>query len=149
MTGTAKRLAIALACSLAVNLFLAGFFATRAMHGGRHHGRGHHGHFMGPHGLAGGDPAVRQAVRGAMQRRDGELRAHGEQLHRARAAVGAAFRAEPFDAQALQRALSDLRVQSSRSQELMHESLIEIAPRLTSEQRARLAERALEREGPR
>lgn len=146
MTPTVKRLAIALALSVALNLFVAGFVAMRVLHGGRHHPRGPHGHFIGPRGLSGGDPAIKQAVRGAMQRRGGELRAHGERLHAARTAVSAAFGAEPFDAPALRQALSDLRVQTELSQRLMHESLIEVAPALTPEQRARLARRVLDRE---
>jgi Spy/CpxP family protein refolding chaperone len=146
MTPTVKRLAIALALSLAVNLFLAGFFTMRALHGRRHHPRGHHGHFMGPRGLSGGDPAIKQAMRRAMQRRDGEFRAHKQRLHDARATVSAAFGAEPFDAAALQRALEGLRADTAESQRLMHDALMEVAPGLTAEQRARLARRALERE---
>jgi Spy/CpxP family protein refolding chaperone len=146
MTATVKRLAIALALSLAVNLFLAGFFTMRALHGRRHHPRGHHGHFMGPRGMAGGDPAIKQAMRRVMQRRDGDFRAHKQRLHDARAGVSAAFGAEPFDGAALGRALAGLRAQTAESQRLMHEALIEVAPQLTAEQRSRLARRALDRE---
>jgi uncharacterized membrane protein len=146
MTITARRLAIALAISVALNLFLAGFVAMRALHGGRHHARGQHGPFLGPRKLSGGDPAIRQALRAAMKRRDGEFRAHGQHLHGARVAVSAAFGAEPFDAQALERAFVDLRARTVESQALMHGVLAEVAPTLTSAQRARLAEHALARE---
>jgi Spy/CpxP family protein refolding chaperone len=148
MTPTAKRLAIALAVSVAVNLFLVGFIAVRALHGGRaHERRHHHGHFLGPRGLGrDGDPQAEQAMRRAMQRREATFRAQGDKLRATRGTVSAAFQAEPFDPQALARALAELRTQTVESQRLMHESLVEVAPALSPEQRARLARRALDRE---
>ena len=148
MTPVTRRLAIALAVSVAVNLFLVGFIAMRAYRGGRHHERGHrHGHELGPRAFGrDGDPQADQAMRRVMQRREAALRAQGRKLRATRGAVSAAFRAEPFDPQALARELAELRAQTAESQRLMHEALVEVAPTLTPEQRARLARRALERE---
>ena len=81
------------------------------------------------------------------QRRAADFRAQHEKLRATRRQVGAAFEAEPFDAKALETALAELRAQTAESQRMLHESLIEVAPSLTPEQRARLAHRALER-GP-
>jgi Spy/CpxP family protein refolding chaperone len=148
MTTMARRLAIALVVSVALNLFLGGFIlAMRAFRADAGHERGHrHGHFIGPRGLLrDGDPAVERAVRGVMQRRERALRAQGEKLRASRRAASAAFAAEPFDAQALERALAELRAQTMESQRLMHQALVEVAPSLTPEQRERLPKRALSR----
>lgn len=168
MTITAKRLAIALATSLALNLFLVGFVAARALwgrgafdgreyhgrehHGGEHHAGEdhadeHHGHFFGPRGLAGdASGGARQAMRRVLEERKDAFRQQRRSLHAARGAVSEAFAAEPFDRAALERALAELRAQTAESQRIMHESLIEVAPELSPEQRARLAKHALGRE---
>jgi Spy/CpxP family protein refolding chaperone len=92
-----------------------------------------------------GDPRVEAAMGRVIDRRGPALRAQREKLRATRGRVAAAFEAEPFDAAALDRALADLRAQTADSQRLMHEALIEAAPSLTAEQRARLGRRALER----
>jgi len=151
MTPTARRLVIALAVSVALNLFLVGFIAMRAYRGGSHHERGdRHGQELGPRALGrDGDPQSDQAMRRVMQRREAALRAQGQKLRATRGAVSAAFRAEPFDARVLARELAELRAQTAESQRLMHEALVEVAPTLTPEQRARLARRALREHGGR
>ena len=143
-----RRLAVALAVSVAVNLFLGGFIAARALRGGGHHDARHeHGHFLGPRGLSrDGDSGAEQALRRTMRKREVAFRGQKQEMHVARDAVSAAFQAEPFDPHALERALTALRAETAASQALMHESLIEAAPALSTGQRRRLAERVLERE---
>jgi Spy/CpxP family protein refolding chaperone len=138
---TAKRLWIALAVSLTLNLFGLGFMSARALHGrgGDHHGP--RGPFFGPRGLLldaelGG--SMDAQVRGVMERHRESLRAQREQLRQARRAVQTALMSEPFDAGALKQALARLRQRTGESQALMHAALIEIAPALTHEQRERL-----------
>ena len=50
-----------------------------------------------------------------------------------------ALSAEPFDAQALERALGELRASTADSQALMHTALLEVARSLPVDQRRRLA----------
>jgi hypothetical protein len=51
MSSATKRLAIALAISVAANLFVAGFVIARAVYHVPHHREGMHGPFLGPHGM--------------------------------------------------------------------------------------------------
>ena len=138
MNTAGKRLWIALAISLTLNLFGLGFMSARWLHGpgGDHHGP--RGPFFGPRGLLldselGG--SMDAEVRGVMERHRESLRAQREQLREARQAVGAALGSEPFDAEALKQALARLRQATGESQALMHAALIEIAPALTHAQR--------------
>jgi Spy/CpxP family protein refolding chaperone len=141
MNTAARRLWIALAISLTLNLFGLGFMSARFLHGRGGDHRGPRGPFFGPRGLMldaelGG--SIDAEVRGVMERHRESLRAQREQLREARQAVSAALRSEPFDAGALKQALARLRQMTNESQALMHAALIEIAPALTHEQRERL-----------
>jgi Spy/CpxP family protein refolding chaperone len=142
MSTASKRLWIALAISLTLNLFAGGFISARLLHGrGGDHG-GPHGPFFGPRGLlldAEFGASMDAQVRAVMERHRESLRGQREQLRQARQAVGAALTSEPFDAAVLEQALARLRQRTDESQALMHAALIEIAPALTHEQRERLA----------
>ena len=148
MTPATNRLAIALVISVALNLVLFGFMAARSLGRGAERceeRRGRHGHFLGPRAfMRDGDPQVEQAMVRVIERRGPALRSQRDKLRATRGRVAAAFEAEPFDAAALTRALEELRARTSESQRLMHEALIDAAPSLTAEQRARLAHRALD-----
>jgi Spy/CpxP family protein refolding chaperone len=152
MNSTGKRVWIALAISLTLNLFGLGFLSARFWHGRPTDHGGPHGPFFGPGGLlldaelAG--PLDAQ-VRGVMERHREALRAQREQLRDARAAVHVALTSEPFDAEALKSALGRLRQMTDQSQALMHAALIEIAPSLTHEQRERLEPMHRPHGGPR
>lgn len=140
-----KRLAIALGVSVVLNLFFVSLFAAHALHGGRHHDRAH-GAFFGPWGpMRDGDRATKQAVRRVMKKHEAALHAQGDQLRESRRAISAALDAQPFDPAALEKALADLRAQTSISQELLHKSLVDVAKTLTPEQRNHFARHALRR----
>src|SRR6476661_6022365 len=113
MTPTTRRIAIALAVSAALNLFLGGFIAARVLGGNRCDERAsNHGPFFGPRALMRGeDPEVEQAMNRVRQRRAADFQAQHEKLRATRHQVGAAFGAEPFDAKALETALAELRAQ--------------------------------------
>jgi len=119
-----NRLRWALALSVLLNLFLLGFGASRwmqrrEMHG--HHPRGDRGAFLK---LVPPTP---------------ELRAQHRLLLDARRDVGQALRAEPYDAKALDSALTSLRATTAKSQDLLHARLLDQAGKLTAKQRAELA----------
>jgi Spy/CpxP family protein refolding chaperone len=141
MNATGKRLAIALAISVMLNLFLLGFMSARLLHGPFAHGE-LHGPFFGPRGLLsrGAPPgAAGERVRGMMERRREAMRSQRAALRDAQHAVRDALSKEPFDATALERALEQLKRATADSQSLMHSALLEIAPSLTAEQRQQLA----------
>lgn len=141
MNTTVKRLWIALAISMTLNLFALGFMSARLLHGrGGGHG-GPRGPFFGPRALL-MDPELRGSMdgpmRGVIERHRESLRAQRQELRQARQAVHAALTAEPFDGEALEQALARLRQRTEQSQALMHAALVEIAPTLTHQQRERL-----------
>ena len=141
MNTAGKRLWVALAISLTLNLFGLGFMSARFLHGHRGDHGGPRGPFFGPRSLlldAELGDSMDAEVRGVMERHRESLRAQREQLRKARQAVSAALTSEPFDAGALTQALARLRQMTDESQALRHAALIEIAPALTREQRQRL-----------
>jgi uncharacterized membrane protein len=130
----AKRSSWLLALSLGLNLFLIAYggarwlrrpeaHAARGAEMGRHEGREHRGHGLGPWL---GPPTP-------------ELRAQHQALSAARHGVGAALSADPFDAEKLRSALATLRSTTSRGQELVHQKLVERASQMTASERAELA----------
>ncbi|MDB4986042.1 MAG: hypothetical protein JWN04_1220 [Myxococcaceae bacterium] len=128
MNTLTKRLSWALALSLGLNLFLLGFGGSRWL---RMHGRHREGAALhGPHAAG---------VWRTLVLNTPELRAQHHTLTDARRAVGAALRAEPYDAGKLAGALSALRNTTARSQEMLHQHLLEEAPSLSREQRRELA----------
>jgi uncharacterized membrane protein len=140
MTPLAKRLSIALAVSIALNLLLAGIFVGRALHR--------------PPRLP---EREMQALRGE---REGNraplrrlLREHGDELKERRGAIGearrtaqAALEAEPFERAALERALESLRNETVASQKIMHGAIADAAAKGTPEERKKLGH-ALDRVG--
>ncbi|HEY6876396.1 MAG TPA: periplasmic heavy metal sensor [Polyangiales bacterium] len=115
-----KRLSWALAISIGLNLFLLGFGAARAW-------RGH------------GGPAHRPGLMRMLGPPSPELRAQHHELEAARKRVAEAFAAEPYDRTRAEHALADLRARVTRSQELLHQHLLERADTLPPEERRRLA----------
>jgi uncharacterized membrane protein len=140
MTPLAKRLSIALAVSIALNLLLGGIMLGRVFHR--------------PH------PPPRAEREGPAARfeRDGRrgplrelFREQGDALREKRRAIGEARRtartaleSEPFDRAALERALETLRKETGSSQELMHRAIVEAAAKGSADERKKLAH-ALER----
>ena len=141
MTKTTKRLVIALAASVAVNLFLGGFLTSRAFI----HRRGEHlaepGPFLGPRGLLGprgmanATPEVKKVLE---QHREG-LREHRRRMHEARRGVAEALTTEPFERARLEQALAGARSATDASQAAMHAALLEVAATVGPEERRELA----------
>jgi uncharacterized membrane protein len=139
VTPLVRKLSIALAVSVALNLFALGFLAARGFHGhgdhGPHareelrkrHGRARHG--FGPYAAE-----LSEARRTAM-------RSHRQAIGDAQHAVTEALRAEPFDRAALQAALQTLRARQAAAGEAAHGALVELAAKLDAPGRRALAER--------
>lgn len=156
MDRTTKLLALGLAGSLALNLFFAGFALGRR--GGFHRGpfgRGqsgmHHermgrrhgpGMDLGPTGFLrrAGLPDAGPEVSRILDAQRSALRTQHGAVGRARAAVAATLRTEPFDAGRFAQTLVALRAETSRMQEQMHGAFVEVARTLSPEQRKRMAD---------
>ena len=156
MTPWAKRLAIALALSIGVNLLFAGYVLGFGLHGpravggaigmgngpgmgmGRGMGRGS-GMGMG-HGMGSGTGCRRPALRTAIELRGNDVRACRQDIDKARDTVRVVLGHEPLDRAALEQALATLRAQSGRGQELTHQAIVEAATRAAPEQRHQLAD---------
>ena len=141
MTPIVRKLGIALAVSVAVNLFTLGFLTARGFHGARGHDgpahgaqeqrmrRGRDAHGFGPYAAE-----LSEARRTAM-------RGHRQTIAEAQRAVAAALGAEPFDRAALQAALQALRARQAAAGEAAHDALVELAGKLDAPSRRALAER--------
>jgi uncharacterized membrane protein len=131
MTPLAKRLSIALAVSIALNLLLAGILVGRAFHRGPLPDRD--------------KPALhrerdgrRAPLRGLYREHDDELRDKRRAIGAARRTARAALEAEPFDRAALERALEALRKETGASQEIMHKAIVDAASKGSPEERKKL-----------
>jgi uncharacterized membrane protein len=140
MTPLAKRLSIALAVSVAVNLLLGGIRAGRA--------------FRKSHRGADDVPALRPEreerrgpLRELYREHSEEFRENRRAIVEARKAARAALEKEPFDRAALESALATLRKETVASQEIMHRSILVAAETGSPEKRKELAG-ALQRSGP-
>lgn len=162
---TRKTLAIGLLASLALNLFLAGVL-TRSWSKGAHCGEAHGPQHSPPeHRRNAGDPPgdrrraekdrgppdlelLRQMIR-IMGREDprvqqvlSESRQHMRRkrvdLSQARSQVLSALTANPYRPEALQSALADLKAQSQELQGQAQTHVVELAGKLTAEERHRL-----------
>ena len=170
MDSITKRLVIALAVSLSLNLFFIGFgvgrrSGLRGMHMrggppgmGMDHGMDHgmgagagrgaemrrgmeRGMELGPRGLlhrAGLDDAGPE-VEKIIDAQRAVLRSQRDAIGATREHVADALQAEPFDAQKFAEALTELRTQTGQLQTQMHGTFVEVAKRLSKEQRAKVA----------
>ncbi len=137
-----KRLSLALAISAGLNCFFIGYGITmrHKLHGMRD-GPMAHGLELGPHGLlqrvglADVGPEIEQLVKGQRA----ALRAQRDAVVAARAHVTDALEAEPFDTQRFSGALAELRTQSAQMQAQMHSAFVQVAQKLTLEQRKHVA----------
>lgn len=138
-----QRLSVALAVSLALNLFFGGFVVARMML------RRHHTHQMGPHPMEGpigmlrdvDDPKLRKHMQRLFEGQREHFERDREQIRAARQKVGHALEREPPDHAELEAAFNELRSATTASQARLHHTLIELAPELTPEQRAKLIRR--------
>lgn len=138
-----------LAVSVGINIFGAGLLVARCSRP-HHEGPAARGSFrpgapmmfrvreaFGEQLPEGAKSALRAQVRAARQQR--------QELRKAHEGVRAALEADTFDPQTLAQALRDLRMNTTRMQETLHEGLVQIAQSATPEQRKRLAEQNLRR----
>jgi uncharacterized membrane protein len=130
VTPVVKKLGIALAVSLGLCAFLAGFVVMGLLRGPCH------GRLHGPGPLAHGEkgPHFRQLLHG----HEKELSGSRRELRAARKRVQKALEAEPFDKARLEGELANLRAETARSQEAVHNALVEAASSMTPEQRRHL-----------
>lgn len=133
---TSKKLAVILAISLGLNLFLLGVLSVGLFRGPRP------SRFDGPgpdaSALLRGGPGEHPRLHKLMGRHKPELVEQRRALRSARARVGAALEAEPFDRARLEGELANLRKETLRSQETMHRALVELAGDMPPEERKRL-----------
>jgi hypothetical protein len=141
VTPLVRKLSIALAVSVALNLFALGFLVARGFHGHRGHGGPpeareelHARHGRKARGFGPYAAELSEARRTAM-------RSHRRGIADAQRAVTRALAAEPFDRAALQAALQALRAQQAAAGEAAHDALVELAGKLDAPGRRALAER--------
>jgi uncharacterized membrane protein len=123
-----KLVLLALAISVALNVFLLGFFAARVVR------RSHDGRFFDESG------EHSTVLRESWRKRAETLRGRREAVDLARRGVRAALLAEPFDAEALTTALAALRAETNQTQAALDQALVEFARGLSAEDRKKLAE---------
>lgn len=147
MTPLVRKLVIALAVSIALNLFGLGFLLAHRM-------RRHEQFAMHPPGMrppAGMDFGPRRMMRDMhglgpsgeqfIDARREAMRAHHRALRDSQDAVNKALIAEPFDPAALTSALGALRARQAAAAQAAHGALVELASKLDASQRRALAER--------
>lgn len=124
---TTRRLWIGLGVSILLNMFLAGMFVA-------HFSLDHRSPRRTPP-----SPAARQAFRSLFSENKEEMRALRQQVRQARTAVHSALIAEPFDKAELKQALDGLRSATGTAQNALHGALLEVAPKLSLEERTALS----------
>lgn len=138
MSGLFSRppvIAIILFASLAINLFLGGFLFARGMYG---HER------LGPISFRGNpnlhaSEALKKFHAGFREHRD-DMKNGYLAFRQAREDVRRAMNTEPFDADALQRALDKMRDATNALQSVSHEVLISVSAELNPKERRDLLE---------
>ncbi len=150
---------IALAVSLAANVFLAGFLAGRVFGVtdgpatmGEPDGRRPPGPRPGgPSGLLGDSlaqsPAAREAVRAAFKERRVEIIRDRREFERQRRALARALMADPFDRPAAEEALAALLAAAAKREREMTGLLLDVLEDLPADERRALIEAAEERRG--
>ncbi len=133
-----RWLAIVLGVSVALNLFFLGLFSARAFQ------RSEVRPERPPHGAtAGGPRRFRQRARSFDWMTDDEreqLRPRRKALRGLRREVQEALRADPFELDQLNRALSELRRETDGIQASVHELMLRRAQGMNAEERRRLAD---------
>jgi Spy/CpxP family protein refolding chaperone len=137
---TPRRLAALLLGSFALNLFLIGFVVARSWGGPPHLPPGGP---LGPRELfiAAREVGAEAQVHELMRHRRAGLHERHAHLRNARDSVRAALVATPFDAARLRQALEGMHASTANAQSAVHDAFVELAERMTPEQRAAVAER--------
>jgi uncharacterized membrane protein len=139
-----RRLLIALAVSLALNLFFLGVVAARAFRWNDNHPARGHGRDRPAAERPRGPRAEPQPWLSKAER--DQLRPQRQALRRLRGDAEALLRAESFDAQAFRQSLSALREETARVQGSVHDVLVRRAEQLDLAERRRLADANWDRE---
>jgi uncharacterized membrane protein len=136
----ARWLTIAVAVSVALNLFFLGLFSARAFQ--RHEVRTP----WAQHG-APGAPGARRGWQRQQRPFDwmsdeerADLRPRRKEIRSARRQAEEALRAEPFDGEKLRQALNDLRRETDGIQAAVHDSMLKRALTMDGDARRRLAD---------
>ncbi len=145
-----RKLAIALAVSVGLNLFLGGMIAS-AWIAKRHYAdradrppvAGLAGNFNFRGGFEAAGREVRPLAREIRREYGPRLRESGRDMRAARRAVGEILQRDDLDPAALQAAFLELRLASDAAQAAMHEVMIETMTRLTPDQRRAFLEGAI------
>jgi len=136
---TSKKWAIILFISLALAIFLGGaLIADKFFKEKRHAFRGMV--YSVPWAVKVIGKEVRPQARENFMSRRGQIRQNRQTIQQSYSGVNAALGADPFNREALSASLSDLRNKSLRRQELIHESMVDFAASLSSDQRMELAD---------
>ncbi len=142
---TLRRLAIALAVSVGLNLFLGGMI-TAAWIAKRTYAerpdRPAAGGFDFRRGFEAAGPGARPLAREIRRDHGPRLREAGAEVQAARKAVGELLRSDALDPAALRDAFGELRRATDTAQAAMHEVLIETMTRLSADQRRAFLEGA-------
>lgn len=148
----AKKWAIFLVLSLALNLFLAGMLTARwwlRPSPPPHHAKGMRvrslERTLGRHL----DPSVHDTLRRIDAERRDTIERRLEQAREAGGAAKATLATEQFDRARAEQAFADFRAKSAAAKEAMHEALIDVAEALPPEQRVKLGEAWERGPGPR
>ncbi len=149
-TPLARRLAIALVASLAINLFLGGMAISRWVF---HEPPGAHdaaspdgiGHFNRRAAHEALDAGARKRVEAIWRDRFDDIRPRIRAARKARHDVMRQLMAEPIDATALEAAYAALRVSTDEAQTAVHGVLAEVAQMLPPDQRRRFFRAGLKR----
>lgn len=133
MTPLAKRLAIALAVSVALNLMFVGFVIGRRVQ--------RRGPPPDTLALNADNPRVwhHPGLHKAFEARREEVRLQRESARRAREGVREALHREPFDRKSLEESLAQLRIETAKNQELLHRALVQAAAESNESGRRELA----------
>lgn len=147
------RLAIALAISLGLNLFIGGMVTSAWLTKKQRFGQRppQVGAAMRPldlrKGIAALGEADRPAIAAVRERFGPALRQQGREMHKAQRDVGRLLKADELDPAELEAALARLRRNSDAAQETMHGLMVGIVKELTPEQRRRFFEAAIRKPG--
>ncbi len=130
---------IVLGVSLAFNvLIIAAVGGLAIRHGGPHGGAG----FRDLRSFARFAPEEhRDEARAVLERHQEDYRAGRQRIRDARQEAADIFKADPYNEEALESALSEIRAASGDIQALAHGAMVEIGAGMTAEQRAEVIEK--------